>query len=110
MMQSQRECVLCHNDVTPDQIEDAFIEQTVFVHGPKKNGATLAQDTGRHAHKECVEKAQAGIPADMPSLFDLPDPDERRCKFCHLNELAWAAPCSDVPDGQHVSEPGRGFG
>lgn len=70
-MQSQRECVLCGNDVTPEQVEDAFIEQTVFVHGPKKNGACLAQDTGRYAHQPCVEKALAGIPADTLTLFDV---------------------------------------
>lgn len=64
------ECALeCGQPITPEQQEEAYIEQTVYVHGPKKNGACLAADTGRKAHKECVEKALAGIAPDMEPLF-----------------------------------------
>lgn len=51
--------------------ETIFFEQTVFVHGPKKNGACLAADTGRQAHAECVQKALAGIAPDMEPLFEM---------------------------------------
>lgn len=66
------QCTLCPRTVTKSELTDAYTEQTVLVHGPKKNGAKLAQDTGRYAHKECVDQALADVlPGTLP-LFDLP--------------------------------------
>lgn len=64
------QCSLCPRPILPSELEEAYTQQTVWVHGPKKNGATLAEDTGERAHKECVEQAVAGILPGTPSLFD----------------------------------------
>jgi hypothetical protein len=64
------DCLLCNKPVEPHQRDEAWTEQTVLVHGPKKNGAALATDTGRVAHDACVVMAQVGYAPEQMSLFD----------------------------------------
>lgn len=45
-------------------------EVTVWVSGPKKDGAKLRRETGRVAHKGCVHKAMQGQAPDQTELFD----------------------------------------
>lgn len=47
---------------------DTHVEVTGWVHGPKKNGLRLAEDTGRVAHGECIELLLAGQSPDQPEL------------------------------------------
>lgn len=62
-------CPFCRTPVDPDD-ETAYIEIAAWVHGPKKDGATLRSETGYKAHEECIKKAQAGQPNDQESLFE----------------------------------------
>jgi hypothetical protein len=56
--------------ITDEQFDEAYREMTSWVHGPKRDGSTFRNYTGRMAHKECVERAAAGIAPDQKSLFD----------------------------------------
>lgn len=47
-----------------------WAEVTVWVHGPKRNGACMqGPDTGRYAHPECAELERRGIPSGQGSLL-----------------------------------------
>jgi hypothetical protein len=49
--------------------DTAYTEVSSWVHGPKRDGATLREETGRRAHAECIEKAKAGQPTDQMELL-----------------------------------------
>lgn len=66
------ECALgCGRPVNPHD-QSTWTEVQGFVHGSKKDGLTLRENTGRFAHDACVRKARSGQAPDQPSL-DLPD-------------------------------------
>lgn len=58
----------CGRAVMPSD-QTAYRQITAWVHGKKKDGATLRVETGEVAHAECIEKAKAGQPQDQESLF-----------------------------------------
>lgn len=63
-------CGLCGEAVDLDA-PDTHLEVSGWVHGPKKNGLRLSENTGRAAHGACVEKALAGQAPDQETLpFD----------------------------------------
>lgn len=70
---TNRECPFGDGYISDEQFDDAYHEMTSWVHGPKKDGSTYRNYTGRMAHKECIERAAAGIAPDQASLFDQAD-------------------------------------
>lgn len=60
-------CGLCGGPINLDDPEN-FSEVTGWVSGPKQDGMKLRDKTGRHAHKYCVEKLEAGQAPDQPEL------------------------------------------
>lgn len=66
---TSRECPFGDGYITDEQFESAYREMTSWVHGPKSDGSTFRNYTGRMAHKECIEKAAAGIPGDQQMLL-----------------------------------------
>ena len=64
------ECALgCGNPLNPHDL-GVWKEVTGFVGGPKKDSMRLREDTGRHAHDACVQRAQEGQQVGGPTLFD----------------------------------------
>lgn len=61
-------CDLCGEAINLDDPEN-FYEITVWVHGPKRDGATARSNTGRVAHAECVRLIQQGQAPDQDRLF-----------------------------------------
>jgi hypothetical protein len=49
--------------------QTAYRQITAWIHGKKRDGATLRTETGKLAHASCVRKARAGQPPDQESLF-----------------------------------------
>lgn len=61
-------CHFCAEPVSDDD-ETAYREVTSWVHGPKLDGPILREQTGRVAHKTCIDKVAHGQAADQPELF-----------------------------------------
>jgi hypothetical protein len=69
-----RQCAFdCGQPVDTDD-EDNYVEVTSWVNGPKLDGPKLRQQTGRVAHKTCVDKVVHGQAPDQPDLFDEVEP------------------------------------
>lgn len=68
-----RDCAFCPHSVDTDD-PDNYVEVSSWVNGPKLDGPKLRIQTGRVAHKDCVDRAVAGqAPADeQPDLFESP--------------------------------------
>lgn len=64
---AMRPCAFCELPCSPDH-SDTFHEVTSWVHGPKLDGPKLREQTGRIAHKYCVELAVSGQAADQPKM------------------------------------------
>lgn len=62
------QCAFCDGPVNPHDV-GVFHEIRAWVSGPKSDGAVLRENTGRHAHYACVEKAKKGVAPDQPELF-----------------------------------------
>ena len=62
-------CHFCAGAVSDDD-ETAYREVTSWVHGPKLDGPVLREQTGRVAHKACIDKVAHGQAADQPELFE----------------------------------------
>jgi hypothetical protein len=62
-------CAFCGFPVDTND-PTSWEQQFVWVTGPKKHGACLAEKTGKHAHDACVKKEQAGVAPDQLALFD----------------------------------------
>lgn len=60
-------CYFCGTYVDPDA-PDTWKRQAVWVGGPKKNNAKLAESTGELGHDLCVKKAAAGHAPDQPEI------------------------------------------
>lgn len=61
-------CFFCTGPVNPHNPQ-VWKQVTGWVSGPRKDGMTLREDTGKHAHDHCVQKAKEGQSADQPDLF-----------------------------------------
>lgn len=62
-------CRFCGAPLNPTD-PDVWAEVTVWVHGPKRNGACMqGPDTGRYAHHECASLERRGIPAGQGALL-----------------------------------------
>lgn len=61
-------CVFCHQPVDLDDSEN-YREVLSWVNGPKLDGPVLREQTGRVAHKKCVDNMVHGQAADQPELF-----------------------------------------
>lgn len=64
-------CSLCFLNLTSDEVDDSeavYREVTSWVHGPKLQGPVLRHQTGRLAHKVCIEKQIEGQAVDQETL------------------------------------------
>lgn len=62
------QCSMCPDPVDPKD-PDTYHEVSTWVHGEKKDGATLRDYTGRVAHMSCVQKKQEGQAPGQVALF-----------------------------------------
>lgn len=62
-------CAFCFDPVNTED-EENYREVSSWVNGPKLDGPKLREQTGRVAHKLCVEHLVAGQAPDQPELFD----------------------------------------
>lgn len=62
------DCAYCPDQISPDD-EDAYREVVSWVNGPKLDGPVLREQTGRRAHKKCIEMLIAGQSPEQESLF-----------------------------------------
>ena len=61
----------CGKPITAEQIDDpeaVYREVTSWVHGPKLQGPVLRTQTGRLAHRECINKLIEGQSPDQQSI------------------------------------------
>jgi hypothetical protein len=49
--------------------DENYRQVTVWVNGPKRDGAVLREETGAVAHKHCVDLMKAGQSPDQTELF-----------------------------------------
>lgn len=61
-------CAFC-NQFCSERDPNVYHEIKVWVHGPKRDGATLRTETGKIAHEGCILKAKAGQSVNQPELF-----------------------------------------
>jgi len=61
-------CPFCEEAVDVDS-EEVYREVALWVHGPKSDGGTLREHTGRYAHPRCIELLKAGQSPDNEMLF-----------------------------------------
>lgn len=64
-----QECTFCPNPVLEADNLDTYYEVSTWVHGEKKDGATLRSYTGRVAHAACVQQKQEGQAPGQETLF-----------------------------------------
>lgn len=67
-------CAFCSEFVDPES-PDTYREVTSWVHGPKLDGPKLRDQTGRMAHKSCIDRLVSGQSPDQP-VFDFGVTDE----------------------------------
>lgn len=65
-------CAFCPVVVDEENSEN-YREVSSWVNGPKLDGPKLRDQTGRVAHKHCVENITLGQAPDQPELFDTED-------------------------------------
>lgn len=63
-------CWFCNKYVDQSDPDKIYREVTSWVTGPKLQSPVLREQSGRVAHKECVENQVAGQAADQPTLDD----------------------------------------
>ena len=64
-----RICKFCFERVNIDDPE-TYHEVKSWVNGPKLDGPKLREQTGRYAHKSCIDLLVAGQAPDQERLFD----------------------------------------
>lgn len=65
------ECAFCFKGLTAQEIDDpeaVYRQVTSWVHGPKLQGPVLRMQTGKLAHKACIEKLINGQAPDQQSI------------------------------------------
>jgi hypothetical protein len=68
------QCPHCGKEVNTDEDPDSFYTEVVsWVTGPKLDHPIMREQTGRFAHKKCVENLQHGQAPDQPELFTWDD-------------------------------------
>ena len=65
---THQRCPFCREGVTDLDPEKIYREVTSWVTGPKLDSPKLREQSGRVAHKKCVENQAAGQAPDQPSL------------------------------------------
>lgn len=63
------DCAFCPNKIEAGDESELFREVRSWVHGPKLDGPVLREQTGRVAHKACVEKLMDGQAPDQETLL-----------------------------------------
>jgi hypothetical protein len=63
-------CPFCGNLIEDVGNTDNYVEVRSWVNGPKLDGPKLREQTGRVAHKHCVENLAHGQAVDQPEIFD----------------------------------------
>jgi len=64
-------CSFCHEGFTVEELDDpnlTYIEVASWVTGPKLQSPVMREQTGRRAHKSCIDKALDGEAADQQPL------------------------------------------
>jgi hypothetical protein len=61
-------CAFCSNRLDLDD-PDNYREVISWVHGPKLDGPVLREQTGRMAHKDCIDKLRQGQAPDQEKLL-----------------------------------------
>ena len=64
-------CALCFGTIDPAQIDDPeaiYREVTSWVHGPKLQSPVLREQTGKLAHKDCIDKLLNGQAPDQERI------------------------------------------
>jgi len=69
-----RQCSFDCGQLVDTDNEDNYVEVTSWVNGPKLDGPKLRQQTGRVAHKDCVERVVHGQSVGQPDLFEEVEP------------------------------------
>jgi hypothetical protein len=62
-------CAVCGGPVNPHD-EGTWKQVLGWVHGKRKDGMTLREDTGQYAHDPCIAKMRSGQAPAQPDLFD----------------------------------------
>jgi hypothetical protein len=63
------QCAFCPEQVDETNPEN-YHEVTSWVSGPKLDGPKLREQSGRVAHKKCIDNLVHGQAADQPELFE----------------------------------------
>lgn len=66
-----RLCCMCFVEITSSELDDpdlTYREVTSWVTGPKLQHPVLREQTGRRAHKKCIEKLINGQAPDQTSI------------------------------------------
>jgi hypothetical protein len=66
-----RACLFCPDEFTAEELDDPdaiYREVAAWVHGPKLQSPVLRIQTGRIAHKRCIEKLLEGQAPDQQSI------------------------------------------
>lgn len=64
-------CAFCFEQLSAQEIDDpeaVYRQVTSWVHGPKLQGPVLRMQTGKLAHKPCIEKLINGQAPDQQSI------------------------------------------
>lgn len=62
------DCAFCPDKIEAGEQADVFREVRSWVSGPKLDGPVLREQTGRVAHKRCVDKLIDGQAPDQETL------------------------------------------
>lgn len=63
------QCFFCKNELDADD-PTTYRQVESWVTGPKLDSPVLREQTGRLAHKTCIENIMRGQAPDQPGLFD----------------------------------------
>lgn len=60
-------CEFCPNPLNPYDL-GVYKQVAGWVSGPKADGMVLREETGKYAHRTCIEKMKAGQLPEQPEL------------------------------------------
>lgn len=70
---------------------DTFTQITAWVSGPKKNGATLSEETGNVACGKCIGARRLGQDPTQDDLFSKPEPEPEFDIWSPMYKSGWKA-------------------